>query len=168
MKFLILPLMVAVPLAVAAAGSADTAFYTTLAQGSMSEVELGNLAQEKSKDSRVKDFAAMMVKDHSAANQKLASLASSKNVSLPKSPSASQAATKDKLESLSGSSFDQAYVESQLKAHQETVSLLHHEISAGRDLAAKAFAESVLPTIEHHLQAVRTLASEEGVKNAQR
>jgi len=104
-----------------------------------------------------------------AQNQKLESLASSKDVSLPKSPSASQAATKDKLESLSGSSFDQAYVESQLKAHEETASLLKKEISSGGgDPAAKAFAESVLPTIEHHLQAVRTLASEQGVKNAQR
>ena len=41
------------------------------------------------------------------------------------------------------------------------------EISSGQDAQAKAFAQSVLPTIQHHLEAVRTLASEEGVKVAQ-
>ena len=77
-------------------------------------------------------------------------------------------ATKDKLESLTGSSFEKAYVESQLKAYEECANLLEKEISSGGDPATEAFAESVLPTIEHQLQAVRTLASEEGVKNAQR
>ena len=35
-------------------------------------------------------------------------------------------------------------------------------------LAPKAFAQSVLPTVKHHLEAARTLASEEGAKSAQR
>jgi putative membrane protein len=55
-----------------------------------------------------------------------------------------------------------------LKAHEKTVDLLNKEISSGQDADAKAFAQSVLPTVEHHLQAVRTLASEEGVKAASR
>jgi predicted outer membrane protein len=48
------------------------------------------------------------------------------------------------------------------------VSLLETEISSGQDADAKAFAESVLPTVKHHLRAVRELASEEGVKSASR
>ncbi len=168
MKLLIMALTAAAPLAVAATAATDSSFYETLAAGGMSEVQLGNLAEQKSTNPRVKNFAAMMVKDHSTANQKLESLASSKDVSLPKSPDARQMATKDKLEALSGSSFDKAYIESQLQAHEHTVSLLEREISSGEDAAAKSFAESVLPTIRHHLQAVKTLASEEGVKSAQR
>ena len=92
MKFVILAtLTVAAPLAFAADNSSDTSFYKHLAQGGMSEVDLGKLAGEKSTDPKVKSFADMMVKDHSSANQKLESLASSKHLALPKTLDASHA-----------------------------------------------------------------------------
>jgi len=169
MKFVILAtLTAAAPLAFAADTASDTSFYRNIAEGGMAEVDLGKLAQQKSTDSKVKDFAQMMVKDHSAANEKLESLASSKHIPLPKTLDASHEATKTKLEGMSGANFDKSYVESQLKAHEKTVNLLEKEISSGQDADAKAFAQSVLPTIKEHLQAVRALASEQGVRSASR
>ncbi|HVN45033.1 MAG TPA: DUF4142 domain-containing protein [Steroidobacteraceae bacterium] len=169
MKFVVLAsLAVAAPLALAAGTQPDHSFYHNIAEGGMAEVDLGKLAEQKSTDPKVKSFAEMMVKDHSAANEKLEALASSKQITLPKSLSAADAATKTKLEALSGESFDKSYIESQLKDHEKTVHLLKHEIASGQDADAKSFAQSVLPTIEHHLQAVRSLANEEGVKSASR
>ena len=169
MKFVILAsLTIAAPLAFAAGSAPDHSFYRHIAEGGMAEVDLGKLAEQKSTDPKVKSFAAMMVKDHTEANQKLESLASSKQITLPKSLSTADTATRTKLEALSGESFDKSYVESQLKDHEKTVHLLKQEISSGQDADAKAFAQSVLPTVEHHLQAVRTLANEEGVKSASR
>ena len=110
----------------------------------------------------------MMVKDHSAANQKLKTLASSKDLTLPSDTSTTQKATKTELEALSGDSFNKSYIKSQVKAHEDAVKLLKKEISSGKDGDAKEFAESVLPTVEHHLEAVRSLAAEEGVKVAGR
>ena len=168
MKFTILAaLTLAAPLALAASASPDTSFYRTLAEGGMSEVDLGRLAVQNSNNPKVKDFAQMMVKDHSAANQKLESLAAAKDVPLPKTLGAGGEAMKSRLQGLNGSSFDKAYIESQLKAHEKTVNLLQQEIASGEDPQAKAFAQSVLPTVQHHLEAVRTLANEEGVKVAQ-
>jgi len=168
MKFVILAaLTAAAPLAFAA-DSSDTSFYRNIAQGGMAEVDLGKLAEQKSTDPKVKDFAEMMVKDHSAANEKLESLASAKHIALPRTLDTSHEATKTRLEGMSGNNFDKSYVESQLKAHEKTVSLLEKEISSGQDADAKAFAQSVLPTVQHHLQAVRNLASEEGLKSASR
>ena len=169
MKFMIIAsLAVAAPLALAAGTDPDHSFYRSIAEGGMAEVDLGKLAEQKSTDPKVKSFAQMMVKDHTAANEKLESLAASKQITLPKSLSTADTATKTKLESLSGESFDKSYVQSQLKDHEKTVHLLQKEISSGQDADAKAFAQSVLPTVEHHLQAVRTLANEEGVKSASR
>jgi putative membrane protein len=162
----LLTLTAAVPVVVfAAGGSPDATFYKAAARGGLSEVELGNLAQERSTDPQVKDFAAMMVKDHSAANQRLQTLASSKQVSLPSSGGTAENATKTKLEELSGSAFDKSYISSQLKAHTDTVALLKKEISTGQDAQAKAFAESILPTVQSHLSAVRALAAEEKGKS---
>ena len=70
---------------VALADSPDSGFYKKAAEGGMSEVELGQLAQQKASTSAVKDFGAMMVKDHTAANDKLKALAASKQVTLPES-----------------------------------------------------------------------------------
>jgi putative membrane protein len=142
----------------------DESFYHSLAQGGMAEVDLAQLAEQKSSDPKVKEFAARMVKDHSAANQGLESLAASKNIALPRSSSAGDLATKAKLEVLTGKSFDSSYITSQVKAHQQTVALLRKEIASGQDADAQAFARKVLPTVRSHLQQIRSIATEENVK----
>jgi putative membrane protein len=159
---LTMAMLAAAPLAAfAAGGSPDESFYKSAAQGGMAEVELGNLAAQKSDNPKVKDFAAMMVKDHSAANEKLRTLASSKDISLPTSAGAANTVTKGKLEVLKGESFDKSYIKSQVKAHVDTVSLLKKEIASGQDSDAKAFARSILPTVEAHLKAVRAVEAEQ-------
>lgn len=169
MKFAILAtLTAAAPLAFAAGSTADSTFYRTLAEGGMAEVDLARLAQQKSTDPKVKDFAEMMVNDHGAANKKLEALAASKQVAVPKTLDASHEAEKTRLEGLRGGSFDRAYAQSQVKAHEKVVGLLEKEISSGEDADAKAFAQSVLPTIQHHLEAARTLADTAGAQSAQR
>ncbi|MBV9724756.1 MAG: DUF4142 domain-containing protein [Gammaproteobacteria bacterium] len=169
MKYaIIVTLTVAAPLAFAAGGSPDHSFYRSIAEGGMAEVDLGKLAEQKSTDPKVKHFAQMMVTDHSAANEKLDALATSKQAAVPKKLDTSHEAEKAKLASLSGKSFDKAYIEGQVRDHEKTVALLEKEISSGQDADAKAFAQSVLPTVKHHLEEARTLASEEGVQAAQR
>ncbi len=169
MKFMILAtLTVAAPLAFAAESTSDTSFFHKLAEGGMAEVDFGKLAEQKSTNPKVKSFAQMMVKDHSAANEKLESLASSQHITLPRTLDAAHDAEKTKLEGLTGQSFDKSYIQSQVKAHEKTLNLLEKEISSGQDPQAKALAQQVLPTIREHMEAVRTLASEEGVKSASR
>ena len=70
MKYVAFCALLAVPaLALAAETTPDSRFYTAAAEGGMGEVQLARLAQEKSSDPKVKDFAAMMIKDHSAAQR---------------------------------------------------------------------------------------------------
>src|SRR5262245_48711541 len=90
MKTLFVCALLVVPaVAVSASGDPDSKFYETLAQGGLDEVELGQLAEKKASDTKIRDFGAMMVKDHSAANEQLKALAASKNVTLPTHVSAS-------------------------------------------------------------------------------
>ncbi len=49
----------------------------------MAEVQLGQSAEAKATDPKVKEFAAMMVADHTKANEELKSLAGIKNIALP-------------------------------------------------------------------------------------
>jgi len=161
---LVAPLMAAPLAALGAATNPDGHFYTAAARGGLGEVELARLAQEKSSDAKVKDFAGMMIKDHSAANEELLSLAASKSIKLPTGPGTRVDAQKVKLEALSGSGFDKAYIKDQVKAHRDTVALLKKEISSGQDEDAKAFARKVLPTVEDHLKAIDSIADSVGIK----
>ena len=158
MKYL--PLCALLLLCPAALAAQDSSFYKAAAQGGMAEVAAAELAQKKSSDPNIKDFAAMMVKDHTAANDELKSIAAQQNVTLPAGPSMKQQAGKAKLEALSGESFDKAYVKEQVQAHRSTVALLQKEIASGQDDAAKTFARKILPTVRAHLKAIEAIARE--------
>jgi len=161
MKRVLAFLLLAAPL-VAMADSPDASFYKKAAEGGISEVEAGNLAQSKGNSQKVKDFGAMMVKDHSAANDKLKALATTKDVTLPTTSSVGQMATKAKLEVLTGETFDKSYIKGQIQAHQDTVALFRKEIASGQDPDAQAFAKATLPTIRSHLKAINAIAAEAG------
>jgi putative membrane protein len=135
------------------------------AEGGMSEVELGQLAQQKASNPAVKDFGAMMVKDHTAANDKLKALAASEQVTLPDSPSLMQKASKTKLNMLSGDSFDKSYVKGMIDDHKSDIKEFQNEISEGKDPQARAFASATLPTLQMHLQKIQSIAASSGIKD---
>jgi putative membrane protein len=149
----------------AVAGSPDSSFYKNAAEGGMSEVELGQLAQQKASNPSVKDFGAMMVKDHSAANDKLKALAASKQVSLPDSPSMMQKASKTKLNMMSGESFDKSYVKGMIDDHKQDIKEFQKEASEGKDPDARAFASATLPTLQMHLEKIQAIAAAAGIKD---
>ena len=149
----------------ALADSPDASFMKSAAEGGMSEVELGQLAQQKASNPAVKDFGAMMVKDHTAANDKLKALAASEQVTLPDSPSLMQKASKAKLNMLSGDSFDKSYVKGMIDDHKEDIKEFQNEISEGKDPQARAFASATLPTLQMHLQKIQSIAASAGIKD---
>jgi putative membrane protein len=153
----------ALPVALFAADNPDASFYKKAAEGGIAEVQMGQLAQDKSPTQSVKDFGAMMVKDHSAANDKLKAIADGKGIKLPTSPSVTQMASKTKLEVLTGNTFDKSYIKGMIQDHQEDIKEFKKEASSGQDPDAKAFAAATLPTLKAHLKKIQEIASAQGV-----
>jgi putative membrane protein len=152
-----------VPFVAFAADNPDATFYKHAAEGGISEVELGKLAEHKASNQSVKDFGAMMVKDHSAANEKLKSIAATKDVKLPASSSVGQMATKAKLKVMSGDTFDKSYVKGMIKDHQDDIAEFEKEAASGQDSDAKAFAQATLPTLRTHLKRIQAVATDLGI-----
>src|ERR1700746_3154532 len=96
-------------------------FMTKVADVGMTEVKLGQMAQDKGTNQRVKDFGGMMVKDHNAAGDELKNLASQKNVILPATVSNDHQRKIDDLNKKSGRDFDKAYMDAMVDGHQSTV-----------------------------------------------
>jgi len=134
-----------------APSSADQAFVTKVGQGGMAEVALGKLAVEKGSNREVKGFGQRMVDDHGKAGAELKAIAQTKNVPWPDAPSAESKALQERLSKLTGSAFDQAYIDAMVSAHRGTVATFQTELQSGSDSGIKAWATKTLPTVEAHL-----------------
>ena len=128
----------------------DQTFLKEAAEGGLAEVELGQLALEKSSNEDVKRFAQLMVEDHGKANEDLKQLATQKGVSLPSEPTAKQKAKKEQLSKLSGDEFDRAYMSDMLKDHRTDIAAFEKESDSGKDSDIKKFASQALPTLRAH------------------
>jgi putative membrane protein len=137
----------------------DAAFAVAAMAGGINEVELGKLAQQKASDSKVKDFAAMMVTDHTKANAELLAIGQSLRIALPVVPDKDGQKLIDELSKKSGADFDKAYVNDMVNGHKETVSAFEKEGKYGTSADLKAFANKTLPTINKHLAAIQQIQS---------
>ncbi len=142
--------------------SADRKFLMKAAQGNVAEVETGRLASQKAMDPQVKEFGTTMVQDHTQANEKLMTLAQQKGIQLPSEPDKMDQKQMDKLQGLSGAQFDRTYSRSMLKDHKKDVKEYEHEAQHAKDPDVKAYAQSVLPTLQHHLALAEQLPEAAG------
>jgi putative membrane protein len=156
-------------LAVALSTSMGTAFAATYndfvdnaAAGGIAEVETSKLALEKSASADIKSFANMMITDHTKANDELAALAKKHDIEVPDSTTLVNQA-KAKILDLRDESFDAAYANNQVKAHEETIALFKKEADTVTDdkkpgaTDLKGFAQKMLPALEKHLDAAKAL-----------
>ena len=127
-------------------------FVHEAAIGGMTEVKLGNLAQQQASSAQVKQFGARMVKDHSQANAELKQVASSKGIEVPAELDSKHQKDVDQLQKKQGADFDRAYMDHMVKDHKKDVSEFKKEANSGKDADIKAFAAKTLPTLEDHLQ----------------
>ena len=135
----------------------DTDFWTEAAVSSMAEVALSNVALQKAQSDAVKQFAQQMVTDHTQANQELATAAQAKGVTIPSAlPEKRQRDVTDLNGELAGD-FDREYMKMMVKDHEKAVKLFQRQAERGTDADAKALAAKLLPTLQGHLTAARSL-----------
>jgi putative membrane protein len=137
--------------------AADQAFVQKAAQGGIAEVQLAQLAQQKTGSDQVKQFAQKMIDDHTPNNEELVKLATAEGITPPSEPNVQQQKMAQHPGSLSGTKFDHAYMRGQVQAHMEMLKLFQAEASSGHDERLKAFAGQTVPTIQEHLSMAQQL-----------
>ena len=129
----------------------DSKFAVEAASGGMMEVQLGELAQQKASNQKVKDFGAKMVRDHSKANDDLKTIAGSKNITLPPAPGEDHMEHIKKLSEKSGKEFDKDYIKMMVDDHEKDIDHFEKCSKDAKDAELKAFAAKTLPTLREHL-----------------
>ncbi|HYB99367.1 MAG TPA: DUF4142 domain-containing protein [Candidatus Limnocylindrales bacterium] len=141
-----------------AAGDAvltDQTFLKKAAAGGIAEVETAKIALEKASDKEVKEFAQHMINDHSQNNKELEEVAKNMNETLPKDTDPKHKAMMDQLKAKSGAEFDRAYMQAQVRDHQEMITLFKQQAESGKHPELKSYATKTLPALEKHLDHAR-------------
>ncbi len=149
---------VSAPGCLAATGLTDSLFATKAAEGGLTEVELGRIAEQNGGTVQVRDFGAKMVTDHGKVNDNLKALAARDNLTIPDKPSIEQQALIDKLSKETGGTFDRDYIHAMVTAHKGDKGLFTEEIDTAKNPDLGRFASNTLPIIKEHLAMIEKIA----------
>lgn len=136
---------------------ADADFLVNTASDGMLEMQLAQMARDRSGNQRVKDLGAMIVKDHEETVAKLKKLATDKNVTLPADISNGQQKRKEDLLKKSGIEFDRTYIDITVNDHNKDIKDYGKAAKNATDPDVKSFASNSLPMLYTHLDSARSL-----------
>lgn len=143
--------------ATATLAQTDAEFLRKAASINSAEVELGNLARERSQNQDVKMFCDMLIKDHTDSGNRLKDIADRNKGDFPAEVLPEHKAVKDQLQSLSGPQFDLEFCKAMVDGHQQAIDLFQKEASDGQNADLKSYAQTTLPTLRQHLDHAREL-----------
>ncbi len=144
----------------------DRMFVSKAMQGGLAQIQLGQLTLQKSDNQQVKQFAQRMIDDHTKLNDQMKPVAQQLGVSVPDQISKGDRKTIAKLQALSGSAYDQAYIKDMVKDHKQDLSAFQMEASSGQDQTVRDAANQGSKVIAQHLQLAQQLAKDQNVASA--
>jgi putative membrane protein len=139
----------------------DANILAVMGMADSMEVAEGKLVQGKAKSADVKKFGAMMVTDHSKMMSEGKALATKLNV-VPAPPAGDNMKSEgdmamQTLMSVSGTTFDSAYVAMAVADHQKVLDKLNQMRGQAKSPDLVAAIDKAIPVVQHHLDGAKTL-----------
>ncbi len=144
-----------------AAALTAAAFARTAAMSDLYEMEASRLAEQRSQNAQVKQFAQHMLRDHQKTTNELKGLLPQiQGVSasqLPTSLDQQHQALVQQLQGAQGAQLDRLFAQQQIQAHQTAVELFRAYAQSGDNAQLKQWASQTLPSLEEHLRQAQQL-----------
>lgn len=121
------------------------------------DIDYAKIAESKSKNSDIINFAQTMAKDHQSVIDQAVALVTKLGVkpqdnATSKSLKAGEAKTKKLLNSKSGKAFDKAYVNNEVAYHKAVIKEVESAlIPDAQNAELKSLLQNVLPVLKSHL-----------------
>ncbi len=153
----------AAPAAPASGGVTDPQIADIVVAANQVDIEAGELAQSKSTNPKVKEFAQRMITDHSGVNQAATELVTRLGVTPEPNPTSQQLRqggeqNRSSLQGKSGAEFDRAYVAHEVTYHQTVLDAIDQTlIPNAQNAELKALLQQTRPAVEAHLQHAKEL-----------
>lgn len=140
------------------------AFISKGMEGDQSEIQMGQLAEQKSQSNDVKQLAQKLVNDHTQMDEKwFKPLAKQMDVSEPKGPSKKDKKMAEKMQSLSGNDFDTQYLTMMAKDHKKDLKEFQDEANSAQNPNVKQVAQQGATVISQHLQLIEQVAKNHNI-----
>ena len=122
-----------------------------------SEIEQARLAQQKTENPQVRQFAAMMINQHDQARQQESALSlGSEESPLSRKLQAKSETTLEELRTKQGANFDRAYLRAQIEGHQEVLDTIRNELRPNAQSAElQVYLQQLEPKVAQHLDHAR-------------
>jgi putative membrane protein len=141
-------------------GSHDTgAFVSNASQSDMYEIQAGNIAATRGKNADVKAFGKAMVTQHTAMSNEMKPLIIAAGQTPADKLDQRRQGFIDNLKSASAADFDKTYIDQQVAAHGEALTLMQGYADAGGDAGLKAAAAKAVTKVQAHLDRAKTIQS---------
>lgn len=138
-------------------------FLLQAMQDALAEIQVCELAIEKSGNDELKTFAQAMVDEHGRMGRDIEQLARRKGLGAPQDLRPEQEMTVEELSSLSGRDFEQRWIQYNIDAHERDVKVFRHYAGEEADPDIRTLAATMGETLVEHLK----MAHELGRKLAQ-
>ncbi|HUQ51829.1 MAG TPA: DUF4142 domain-containing protein [Gammaproteobacteria bacterium] len=135
----------------------DVEFLTDAMRTALAEVQLGELATQRSSQQRVRDYGEKLKSDHAAQATEIERMLKPLNVAIPQEPGAEALGHRAALERLSGQEFDSAFIEMMIASHREAIDKFGAQTHANPNRALAEFASKSLATLREHLALAEAL-----------
>lgn len=142
-----------------AVGTNEADFLVKAANGGMTEVQAGKIAEQKATNDDVKKFAAKMVEDHSKLNDQLKSLAGKLNVTIPDAINADSKSMIDKLNNTKSADFNKTYMDMMVVDHNKDVDMFQNIAGDAANAQVHDFVTNALPILQSHQQMAKKIQS---------
>ncbi len=136
-----------------------TDFAAKAAMSNMFEIEAANIEVASGKADDAKQFAHDMIRDHGKAGSALSDAAQKDGIELPAALDAEFTSKLAALRQSDAADLDQAYLSTQVAAHEQAVNLFESYSKQGPDGQLKRTAAKILPDLRMHLTRIRGLTS---------
>jgi putative membrane protein len=141
----------------------DQMFVESIFKSDATEVQLGQLAQQKSQSDDVKQLGQRMVQNRTRLDEQLKPIADRLEVTKPKEPSKKDKQLIAKLESLTGPQFDEEYLKAVVKDNRQDVKDFNTEAQSAQDPNLQQAAKMDAPVLTQHLQLAEQVAQTHNV-----
>lgn len=132
-------------------------YVSNAAEGDMYEIQAAEIALERTQNADIRALAQMIRDDHTAASQAMAPLAQAAGQTIPTELDERRQGLLDNLRGADMNEFDRVWLEQQVAAHNEAITL-HEGFSDNEDHPElAAHAGSVVEPVRRHLERVEAL-----------
>lgn len=134
-------------------------FADKAAKSDAFEIAAAKLAKTNADSADVKKFAAAMIEAHTGSTAKIKAAAAKATPAIKPDPTlTSDLQSKlDDLGKLKGADFDKAYIDGQVSAHEDALSLMKNYADKGDTPSLKATAGEIAPVVQKHLDMAKAL-----------